>query len=46
MKASCELIKVKSFDFYVKHKRCEDIFCATNQILQIERMFENNKSMT
>ena len=28
------------------HERCEDIFCATNQILQIQRMSENNKSTT
>ena len=28
------------------HERCEDIFCATNQILQIQRMSENNKSAT
>jgi hypothetical protein len=37
---------VKNLDFCVKHKRCEDIFCATNQILQIQRMSENNKLMT
>jgi hypothetical protein len=30
----------------VKNERCEDIFCATNQILQIQRMSENNKSAT
>ena len=28
------------------HERCEDIFCATNQILQIQRMSENNESTT
>ena len=38
---------MKSLDFFcVTHKRCEDIFCATNQILQIERMSENNESTT
>jgi len=30
----------------VIHERCEDIFCATNQILQIQRMFENNELAT
>jgi len=30
----------------VIHERCEDIFCATNQILQIQRMSENNESAT
>ena len=28
------------------HERCEDIFCASNQILQIQRMSENNESST
>ena len=28
------------------HERCEDIFCATNQIFQIQRMSENNESAT
>ena len=28
------------------HERCEDIFCATNQILQIQRISENNESAT
>jgi len=28
----------------VIHERCEDIFCATNQILHIQRMSENNES--
>ena len=28
------------------HERCEDICCATNQILQIQRMSENNESTT
>jgi hypothetical protein len=38
---------VKNFDFfYVIHERCEGIFCATNQILQIQRMSENNESAT
>ena len=38
---------MKSLDFFfVIHKRCEDIFCATNQILQIQRMSENNESAT
>jgi len=38
---------VKSLKFfYVIHKRCENIFCATNQILQIQRMSENNGSAT
>jgi hypothetical protein len=32
--------------FCVIHERCEDIFCATNQILQIQRMSENNESAT
>jgi hypothetical protein len=31
---------VKSLDFFMKHKRCEDIFCATNQILQIQKKSE------
>jgi hypothetical protein len=39
-------IRVKSLDFCVKHERCEDIFCSTNQIFQIQRMFENNKLVT
>ena len=26
------------------HESCEDIFFATNQILQIQRMSENNES--
>jgi len=30
----------------VIHERCEDIFCAINQILQIQRMSENNESAT
>jgi hypothetical protein len=30
----------------VKYDRCEDISCATNQILQIQRMSENNESTT
>jgi len=30
----------------VIHERCEDIFCAPNQILQIQIMFENNESTT
>jgi len=30
----------------VIHERCEDIFYATNQIFQIQRMFENNESTT
>jgi len=38
---------VKILDFFcVIHERCEDIFCATNQILQIQRMSENNESAT
>ena len=38
---------MKSLDFfYAIHGRCEDIFCATNQILQIQRMSENNESAT
>jgi len=38
---------VKSLDFFfVIHERCEDIFCVTNQILQIQRMSENNDSAT
>jgi len=51
-KASCEvksivsLLEWKKHDFYVKHERCGDIFCATNQILQIELMSENNESTT
>ena len=28
------------------HERCEDICCANNQILQIQRMSENNESTT
>ena len=32
--------------FCVIHERCEDIFCATNQILQMQRMSENNESTT
>jgi len=28
------------------HGRCEDIFYATNEILQIQRMSENNESAT
>jgi hypothetical protein len=31
---------VKSLGFCVKHERGEGIFSATNQILQIQRMFE------
>jgi len=30
----------------VIHERCEDIFYATNQILQIQRMSENKESVT
>jgi len=30
----------------VIHERCEVIFCATNQLLQIQRIFENNESVT
>jgi hypothetical protein len=45
-KRCSEYIRVKNPDFCVKHERCEDIFCSTNQILQIQRMFENNKLMT
>ena len=38
---------MKSLDFFlVIHERCDDIFCATNQILQIQRMSENNESAT
>jgi len=38
---------VKSLDFFcVIHERCEDIFCATNQISQSQRMFKNNESAT
>jgi hypothetical protein len=37
---------VENLEFCVKQERCEDIFCATNQILQIQRMSENNKLMT
>ena len=39
---------MKSLDFflYVIHKRYEDIFYATNQILQIQKMSENNESAT
>ena len=32
--------------FCVIHERCEDIFYATNQILQIQRMSENKESVT
>jgi hypothetical protein len=47
-KRHSELIRVKSLDFFfcVTHERCEDIFCAINQILQIQIMSENNKSAT
>jgi hypothetical protein len=48
-KASCEVkgvISLLVIFFFVIHERCEDIFCATNQILQIQRMSENNKSAT
>jgi hypothetical protein len=31
---------VKKLDFCVKHEKCEDNICATNQILQIQRMSE------
>jgi hypothetical protein len=41
-----ELIRVKSLYFCVKHKMCGDIFYATNQILQIQIMSENNKLTT
>jgi hypothetical protein len=34
-KTRSELIRVKNLDFYMKYERCKDIFCATNQILQI-----------
>ena len=44
-KKRTELIRV-NLDFYVKYDRCEDISCATNQILQIQRMSENNESTT
>ena len=27
-------------------EKCGDIFCTTNQILHIKRMFENNESTT
>jgi len=37
---------VKTLIFFLIHERCEDIFCATNQILQIQRMSENNESPT
>jgi hypothetical protein len=37
---------VKNLDFCVKHERCEDTFCATNQMFQIQRMSENNKLVT
>ena len=30
----------------MKHERCEDIFNATNQILQIQKISENNESVT
>jgi hypothetical protein len=39
-------IRVENLDFCVKHERCEDIFYATNQILHIQRMSENNESVT
>jgi len=39
-----EHIRMKSLDFCMKHERCGD--CATNQISQIQRMSENNKSVT
>jgi hypothetical protein len=45
-KRRCELIRVKNHNFYGKHERYGDIFCATNQILLIEKMFENNESVT
>ena len=38
-KRHSEHIRVKNLDFCVKHERCEDIFCATNQILQIQIIF-------
>jgi hypothetical protein len=41
-----EHIRVENLEFCVKQERCEDIFCATNQILQIQRMSENNESVT
>ena len=38
---------MKSLDcFFVIHERCEDIFFATNRILKIQRMFENNEPAT
>jgi hypothetical protein len=36
---------VKNLDFCVKHERCEHIFCVANQLLQIQRLSENNKSV-
>jgi hypothetical protein len=30
----------------VKHENCEDVFCTTNQILQIQKMSKNNESVT
>ena len=46
-KRRSELIRVKSLDFFcVIHERCEDIFCATKQNLQIQIMSENNESAT
>jgi hypothetical protein len=45
-KRRSELIRMKSLDFYMKHERCEDIFNATNQILQIQKISENNESVT
>ena len=36
---------MKNLDFCVKHERCEHIFCAANQLLQIQRLSENNKSV-
>ena len=38
-----QLIKFKECGI---HERCEDIFCTTNHILQIQRMSENNESGT
>jgi seryl-tRNA synthetase len=38
---------VKSPDFFFcDTRKCEDIFCVTNQILQIQRISENNESTT
>jgi hypothetical protein len=45
-KRHSEHIRVKILDFCVKHERCEDIFCATNQILQIKKISKINKSVT